>query len=43
MVGIRDRFGQSGHPLELMEHFGLGVTHIIDAVRKAISRKKNRE
>jgi len=43
MVGIRDRFGLSGPPLELMEHFGLGVTHIIDAVRKAVSRKKNRE
>lgn len=39
MVGIRDRFGQSGPPLELMEHFGLGVSHIIDAVRNAIKRK----
>jgi transketolase len=27
-VGMRDRFGESGHPTELMKHFGLTSTHI---------------
>jgi len=27
-VGMRDRFGESGHPTELLKHFGLTSTHI---------------
>ena len=38
-VGVADRFGQSGEPAELMEHYGLGVDDIIEAVKKVISRK----
>ena len=39
-VGVRDQFGQSGTPEELIEHYGLGVSHIKEAARKAIARKK---
>lgn len=39
LVAVRDQFGQSGTPAELIEHYGLGVSHIISAVKKAIKRK----
>lgn len=39
-IGIDDRFGESGEPNELIEHFGMGVSHIIDAAKRAIGRKK---
>lgn len=38
-VGVRDQFGQSGTPSELLEHYGMGVTHIIVAAKKVIARK----
>ncbi|HEU5114581.1 MAG TPA: transketolase C-terminal domain-containing protein [Candidatus Paceibacterota bacterium] len=38
-IGVRDQFGQSGTPEELIEHYGMGVSHIKDAARKAIKRK----
>lgn len=38
-IGVHDRFGQSGTPKELIEHYGMGVSHIVAAARKAISRK----
>lgn len=38
-VGVWDRFGESGQPEELMDEFGLGVSDVIAAVRRAISRK----
>ncbi len=38
-VGVRDKFGQSGTPEELIEHYGMGETHIMEAVRKVISRQ----
>ena len=40
MIGIRDRFGESGDPEVLMDHFGLGIEHVMDAVRRAVARKK---
>jgi transketolase len=39
-VGVQDQFGQSGEPRELLEHYGMGVSHIKAAVRKALSRKQ---
>lgn len=39
-VGVKDKFGQSGTPEELIEHYGMGVTAIKDAVKKVITRKK---
>ena len=38
-VGVRDKFGQSGEPNELIEHYGMGVSHIKEAVKKVITRK----
>lgn len=38
-IGVRDQFGQSGEPKELVEHYGMGVSHIVAAVRKVILRK----
>ncbi len=38
-VGVDDKFGQSGTPDELIEHYGMGVDAITKAVKKVISRK----
>ncbi len=38
-VGVRDVFGQSGTPAELIEHYGMGVSHIKEAVKKVRGRK----
>lgn len=38
-IGVHDKFGQSGEPKELMEHYHMGTSHMIEAVKKAISRK----
>lgn len=36
-IGIKDRFGESGNPDELMEHFGLTAKHIAMAGHQAIN------
>jgi transketolase len=41
-VGIKDVFGESGKPQELLEKYGLTAKNIKDAVYKAIGRKKER-
>lgn len=33
-MGVNDLFGQSGKPEELLEHYGLGVSHIKETVKK---------
>ncbi len=38
-VGVRDTFGQSGTPEQLMQHYGLTQQSIIDAVERVITRK----
>ena len=38
-IGMHDQFGQSGTPKELIEHYRMGVSHIIDAVKKVAGRK----
>jgi transketolase len=38
-IGVQDRFGESGEPKELIEHFGMGVKHIKAGVKKALKRK----
>lgn len=38
-IGVRDQFGQSGTPEELIEHYAMGESHIEEAIRKVISRK----
>lgn len=37
-IGVHDKFGQSGTPEELIEHYGMGVNHIKEAARKIIKR-----
>lgn len=39
-VGVKDQFGQSGVPTELVEHYGMGVDSIVTAVKKVAARKK---
>lgn len=39
MIGVRDMFGQSGTPEELIQHYKLGSNSISEAVRKVLSRK----
>jgi transketolase len=38
-LGVQDEYGQSGTPLELIEHYGMGVKDIMAAVKKVIDRK----
>ena len=40
MVGVEDRFGQVGSEDFLREEYGLTAANIVDAVKRAISRKK---
>ena len=35
-VGVRDEFGQSGTPEELISHYGMDTSDIINAVRKIV-------
>lgn len=39
-VGVRDSFGQSGIPTELIEHYGMGVKSVVAAIRAAAKRKQ---
>jgi len=39
MVGVQDRFGESGAPEELMKEFGLTAEDIKKAVKKVLKRK----
>lgn len=39
-VGVKDRFGESGQPSELLEAFGLTCPSIIVAIKKVLKRKK---
>lgn len=38
-IGVQNSFGQSGEPNELVEYFGMGVSHIVNAAKKVIARK----
>lgn len=38
-VGVKDQFGQSGEPNELVEHYGMSAKDVIEAVKKVIKRK----
>lgn len=39
MVGVKDKFGESGKPAELMTKYGLTAESIVAAAEKAIARK----
>lgn len=38
-IGVKDKFGQSGAPNELIEHYGMGKDSIKEAVKKVLARK----
>jgi len=38
-IGVQDKFGQSGKPDELIEHYGMGKSSIKEAVKKVLKRK----
>ena len=38
-IGVRDQFGQSGTPDELLEHYGMTESDIEMAIRKVLERK----
>lgn len=38
-VGMADRFGESGAPEELLEHFGLTAPHLVKHAKELIGRK----
>lgn len=38
-IGVQDSFGETGGPWELVEKHGMGVSHIKEAVKRAIARK----
>ena len=42
MVGVKDSFGESGSPAQLLAHYGLKDVNIVDAVKKVIRRARNR-
>ena len=39
-VGIQNTYAESGQPYELLENYGLTASHIADAVRTVIARKR---
>jgi transketolase len=39
-IGMRDRFGESGDPDELLEHFGLTAQHIMLAAHELMDKKE---
>lgn len=39
-IGVDDKFGQSGEPNELLEHYGMGVTYTKEAVNRVFLRKQ---
>ena len=38
-IGVRDLYGQSGTPDELIEHYGMGKNSVKEAVKKVLKRK----
>ena len=38
-IGVQDKFGQSGTPIELIEHYGMDKNSIKEAVKKVLKRK----
>jgi len=38
-IGVQNQFGQSGSPGELIEHYGMGVSHIKEAVKRVVKKR----
>lgn len=41
-VGVKDSFGESGVPEQLMEKYGLNAAHIVEAALRSIGRKRKK-
>ncbi len=39
MVGLRDVFGQSGAPDELLEYYGLTASNIVNKAKELVKKK----
>ncbi len=39
LIGVNDRFGESGTPAQLMEKYGLNAASIVKAAKKVLNRK----
>lgn len=39
MIGVQNKFGESGEPRQLLEHFGLTAPHIVEACLRVLARK----
>ncbi len=39
MVGVKDSFGESGTPAQLLAHYGLKDVNIVEAIKKVLKRK----
>ena len=39
ILAVNDRFGQSGKPGELLDHYGLGVQDVVSGTKKLLERK----
>lgn len=37
-IGVEDKFGQSGTPVELLEHYGMGISRILEKAKKLLGR-----
>jgi transketolase len=42
-IGVKDRFGESGKPEELLKHFGLTAHHIMLAAHEVADKKEKRK
>ena len=42
MMGVEDRFGETGAPWELIKRFGLSAEHIAQKARGMVGKKKNK-
>jgi transketolase len=40
-IGVHDKFGQSGTPEQLLNHYGLAIENIMDVAKKVIDRKSS--
>jgi len=41
ILGVQDRYGQSGKPEELFDEYGISKEHIVKAAKKVIARKNS--
>jgi len=40
-VGVNDKFGESGPPMDLMTKYGIDTLNVVEAAQKVIARKNN--